>query len=440
MVAAGLSAGFCGGSASLSLRILFSHSTFPAQFRRLAPALADEGHEVVFLHRQREWHAPDAGAMRLERFEPSRVGASVDGALHPYLGRFEDAVLEGQAAARAACRLRDDGFVPDVIVSHAGFGSGLYLADVFPKARRIGLFEWYYNAGPGSDVHFLQGGTVLLDRALRLRTWCAHTLLELAQCDQAVTPTQFQRSQFPQPWQSRMQVIHEGIDVPLLSQLRGQLPPRPACLPPDPGIEIVTYVTRGFELYRGFPQAIQALALLQQLRPQAHVLIAGSDQVCYGGQGTSPSGLSWGEWARREAGLDPSRTHWLGMLQTDAYHALLAHSQAHLYLTIPFVLSWSFLEAMAAGCPIVASATPPVQEVMQAGVQGLLCGFNDAEALATALESCLQQPHLAEKRAAAAQARALGFSAEAGLQAWKQLLKGRSANRDVQLDCAASFI
>lgn len=377
---------------------------------------------MVFLHRQREWHAPDAGAMRLYRFEPSRAGASVDGSLHPYLGRFEDAVLEGQAAVRAACSLRDQGFEPDVIVSHAGFGSGLYLADVFPKARRVGLFEWYYNAGPGSDVHFLQAGTVPLDRALRLRTWCAHTLLELAQCDQAVVPTQFQRSQFPEPWRSRMQVIHEGIDVVQLSQLRRQPPPRPMCLPLDSDLEIVTYVTRGFELYRGFPQAIQALARLQRRRPQAHVLIAGSDQVCYGGQGTSPSGQSWGEWARTEVGLDPSRTHWMGMLQTDDYQALLAHSQAHLYLTIPFVLSWSFLEAMAAGCPIVASATPPVEEVMDHGAEGLLCGFHDVEALAAALESCLERPQQASQRAAAAQRRAMAYSADAGLQAWKQLL------------------
>jgi len=404
------------------LRILFSHSVFPSQFRRLAPALADEGHEVVFLHRHREWHAPAPGRVRLVQYATSRQSASQQGALHPYLGRFEDAVLEGQAAARCALSLRDQGFQPDVIVSHAGFGSGLYLKDVFPKARRIGLFEWYYTTDPGSDVHFLYGGQVPLDRAMRLRSWCAHSLLELAMCDQAVVPTEFQRSQFPEPWRSKLEVIHEGIDTNFLSSLRRDPPPRPACLPRDPAIEVVTHVARGFELYRGFPQAMAALALLQQRRPAAHVLIAGSDAVCYGGQATSPSGLSWGEWARLEAGLDPARTHWLGPIQSDAYHALLAHAQAHLYLTIPFVLSWSLLEAMASGCPIVASATAPVQEVITEGVEGLLCEFHDVEALASGLEACLSSQELGHRLGRAAQQRALSYDCNIGLAGWGRLL------------------
>ena len=405
------------------MRILFSHSVFPSQFRRLAPALADEGHEVVFLHRHLEWHSPSPGRVKLVGYRPSRESASHQGALHPYLGRFEDAVLEGQAAARSAITLRDQGFQPDVIVSHAGFGSGLYLKDVFPQARRIGLFEWYYTTEPGSDVHFLYGGQVPLDRAMRLRSWCAHSLLELAMCDQAVVPTEFQRSQFPEPWRSKLAVIHEGIDTTFLASLRIAPPPRPACLPDDPSLEVVTHVARGFELYRGFPQAMAALALLQQRRPNAHVLIAGSDQVCYGGQSTSPSGLSWGEWGRLEAGLDPARTHWLGPIQSDAYHALLAHSQAHLYLTIPFVLSWSLLEAMAAGCPIVASATEPVREVITQGIEGLLCDFHDAEGLAHALATCLDSPPLADRLGRAAQLRAQSYDSNLGLQGWQKLLK-----------------
>jgi glycosyltransferase involved in cell wall biosynthesis len=356
------------------------------------------------------------------QYATSRQSASQQGALHPYLGRFEDAVLEGQAAARCALSLRDQGFQPDVIVSHAGFGSGLYLKDVFPKARRIGLFEWYYTTDPGSDVHFLYGGQVPLDRAMRLRSWCAHSLLELAMCDQAVVPTEFQRSQFPEPWRSKLEVIHEGIDTNFLSSLRRDPPPRPACLPRDPAIEVVTHVARGFELYRGFPQAMAALALLQQRRPAAHVLIAGSDAVCYGGQATSPSGLSWGEWARLEAGLDPARTHWLGPIQSDAYHALLAHAQAHLYLTIPFVLSWSLLEAMASGCPIVASATAPVQEVITEGVEGLLCEFHDVEALASGLEACLSSQELGHRLGRAAQQRALSYDCNIGLAGWGRLL------------------
>lgn len=422
------------------MRILFSHTNYPAQFRRLAPALAADGHEVVFLHKGTEWHAEPPQGLMVCRYSPSRVSASQDGALHPYLGRFEDAVLEGQAAARAAVKLRDQGFEPDVIVSHAGFGNGLYLRDVFPKARRIGFFEWYYTSESGGDVHFLHalhGEPVPLDRAMRLRTWNAVTLLELAQCDALVTPTRFQQQQFPEPYRSRFAVIHEGIDAELLRQLRQQRPPRPACLPADSSIRIVSHVARGFELYRGFPQAMQALAALQRKRPEVHVLIAGADQVCYGGPTHAPDGRRWGDWARQVVGLDPARTHWLGMLQTAEYHALLAHTEAHLYLTIPFVLSWSLLEAMAAGAPLVCSATGPVQEVLEPDQEALLLPFADVEALCLGLERCLDAPDQAAGRAAQAQRRAQAFDASEGLHGWKRLLTSsacQSGKRDCSID------
>ena len=268
------------------MRILFCHTNYPAQFRRLAPSLVEQGHEVVFLHKGVEWHAQSAHALKRHVYQVSRLSSSESGALHPYLGRFEDAVLEGQAVAREAIQIRDSGFYPDVIVSHAGFGNGLYLMDVFPNARRVGFFEWYYTSGPGGDVHFLHalhGEEVPLDRAMRLRTWNAVTLLELVQCHELVTPTQFQCQQFPEPFRSKFHVIHEGIDAKNLQSLKRQRPARPSCLPQDPNIRIVTHVARGFELYRGFPQAIAALAVLQRSMPDVHVLIAGVDQICYGG-------------------------------------------------------------------------------------------------------------------------------------------------------------
>ena len=216
----------------------------------------------------------------------------------------------------------------------------------------------------GGDVHFLHalhGEDVPLDRAMRLRTWNAVTLLELAQCDALVVPTEFQRQQFPAPFRSKFAVIHEGIEAIKLQSIRYALPDKPSCLPDDPKVQVVTHVARGFELYRGFPQAIKSLAALQQEMPNVHVLIAGADQVCYGGPERAPGGETWGAWARKSAGLVPERTHWLGALQTAEYQALLAHSDVHLYLTIPFVLSWSLLEAMAVGVPLVASDTGPVR-------------------------------------------------------------------------------
>ena len=399
------------------MRILISHPNYPAQFRRLAPALAQQGHELVFLHENAEWHAPPANGVRLISYEPERSGGGAT--IHPYLRRMETAVLQGQAAFRACEKLKQEGWQPDWIFNHVGFGNGLYLADAFPNARRIGLFEWYYNAF-GSDVDFLRGGMVDVNRQLRVRTWNAQTLLELAACDHCITPTAWQRQQFPEWMRPRLQVIHEGIDFELMAQLRCADLGRPACLPTDPELEIVTYLSRGFEEYRGFPQAMQALAHLQQLRPRAHVLIVGADVVAYGA-GRS-DGRSWQQWAQQEVPLDPARTHWLGILQDHAYHQILACSTVHLYLTVPFVLSWSLLEAMAAGCTIVASNTPPVQEVLSHGSSALLVDFFAPQAQAEAIAGLLEDVQQRQRLANGARARAKAYDSKNGLTAWTALL------------------
>ena len=399
------------------MRLLFCHPNYPAQFRRLAPALAAEGHEVVFLARQREWHAPAADGLRLLHYEPHR-GTSPE-ALHPYLRRFQGAVLEGQGAVRACEPLLEVGWQPDWIINHVGFGNGLYLGDAFPQARRIGLFEWYYNP-TGSDVDFLAQGPLELDRRLRLRTWNAQILVELAACDHAVVPTQWQASQFPSHLAARLRVIHEGIDCAQLASLRPNPPAWPAVLPPRDQCEVLTYVTRGFEEYRGFPQAMQTIAALQRSRPRLQVLIVGADTVAYGA-GRS-DGRSWGDWARNDLGLDPARTHWLGMLQEADYHAVLAAGDVHLYLTVPFVLSWSLLEAMAAGCCLVASATPPVQEVLRHNESALLVDFFDPQQQAAAIAALLEDPATRQRLAAAAQLAAKPYDAANGLAGWRRIL------------------
>lgn len=399
------------------MRVLFSHNNYPAQFRRLIPALLEQGHEVVFLCRSKEWHAPSFDGVRLLPFEPHRGGGGA--VIHPYLRRFEEAVLQGQATYRALQPLLQEGWYPDWIITHVGFGNGLYLSDVFPDARRIGLFEWYYNA-KDADVDFLRRGQVDPDRALRLRTWNAHLLLELAACDLAVTPTYWQRDQFPKHLRSHLRVIHEGIDFVRMDALSQKALPRPECLPADPEIEIVTYVSRCFEEYRGFPQAMEAIAELQRRRPSLHALLVGHDGVAYGSK--RADGRDWGVWARDEVALDPSRTHWMGILQDAEYHQVLAHSSVHLYLTVPFVLSWSLLEAMAAGCALVSSATPPVLEVLEHNQSALLVDFFDPIAQADALELLLDQPDLRSHLINGAKSRAADYASSAGTHAWLTLL------------------
>lgn len=381
--------------------------------------MVELGHEVVFLAGKREWHAPEPTGFHLRPYQPHRSGGSEW--LHPYLRRFDQAVLEGQAVFRSCIELSNDGWQPDWIINHVGFGAGLYLRDAFPSSRRAALFEWYYNA-ENSDVDFLNRGPIGADRRLRLRTWNAQSLIELADVDLAVTPTLWQQQQFPDWMRQRLRVIHEGIDWLNLQPSSSTTEKGWEGCPQDS--EVVTYVSRGFEEYRGFPQAMMALAKLQQMRPNVHVLIAGSDVVAYGA-GRS-DGRSWQTWAQEDAGLDPQRTHWLGALQTSEYHRLLHTSDVHLYLTIPFVLSWSLLEAMAAGCSIVSSATPPVQEMITNGEHGLLCDFFDFDSQAQAMNRLLDDRSLAETLGIAAQHRAKHYDAELGLRSWSHLLSSAS--------------
>ena len=405
------------------MRVLISHTNFPAQFRRLAPALVEKGHEVIFIAKNREWHAPDpVSGLRVVTYDTHRSGGGE--ALHPYLRRFEASVLEGQAVFRACQLLREEGWIPDWILNHVGFGNGLYLSDAFPEAKRIGLFEWFYRS-VGADVDFLRKGSVELDRALRLRTWNAQTLLELADCDLGVVPTQWQLQQFPSHVASKLQVIHEGIDVEALGNLERGRGQRPDVLSNDPDIEVLTYVSRGFEEYRGFPQAMQAIALLQHRRPNLHALIVGADVVAYGAG--RPDGRTWGDWAKQDLDLDPARTHWLGALQTEAYHRVLSCSDVHLYLTVPFVLSWSLLEAMAAGCSIVASDTPPVREVLTDGETATLVDFFSPELQANAIEDLLDSEDRRRSLADAARQASTSHSCKKGLEAWMGLM---SANSD----------
>ena len=416
------------------MRILISHTNFPAQFRRLAPSLAEAGHDVVFIAKCCEWNAPKVKGFKLIRYELHRQGGGE--ALHPYLRRFESAILEGQAVYRVCRKLRDDGWIPEFIINHVGFGNGMYLRDVFPEAQRIGLFEWYYNS-IGADVDFLRQGQVTEDQALRLRGWNAQTLLELADCDIGVVPTKWQLKQFPKHFNSRLEVIHEGVDLNQMENVKNNNSCTLECLKDLSGKEVLTYVSRGFEEYRGFPQVMKTIEILQKKRPNLHVLIAGADVVAYGS--CRSDGRTWGQWAKQDLKLDLGRTHWLGPLQTDQYHEVLARSTVHFYLTVPFVLSWSLIEAMAAGCCIVASDTAPVQEVLQDNVNARLVDFFSSQIQAEAIGSLLDDAAERERLAAAAQVASKSYGSEQGVESWLKLLS-RNGDQTAQSRGKAAFI
>jgi glycosyltransferase involved in cell wall biosynthesis len=369
------------------LRLLFVHKQFPGQFLNLALAFAAQpDNEVVFITAESGFDVPGIKTIRIQ---PSRMSAPPT---HHYLQPFENAVLFSQAGYRAAATLRQEGFVPDLIYAHAASGIGLYISDVFPQTPIIGQFEGFYGSG-NTDAEFLPPEDSTEDEALRRRTQNADLLLALTQCDYGICPTAFQMDQFPSEFHNKLQVIHEGIDTNFFAPgERGQL--EIVDLQLGGGVEIITYAARGLEPYRGFPQFMQALGFLQTLRPHLHAVIAGEDNACYGRP--RADGKSWKAAMLEELpGLDVSRIHFTGPLGIQDYRKLLRASHAHVYMTVPFVLSWSLLEAMSTGCTIVGSSTAPVSEVIENEKSGILADFFDSFRLATRIGEALDDQNQA---------------------------------------------
>jgi glycosyltransferase involved in cell wall biosynthesis len=367
-------------SYSKIMRILFLHSNFPAQFRHLAPALAkDPQHQVVFGTRRVEGSLP---GVRKALYTLSR---SAHPQTHHYVRSLENAVLEGQAVYRMGQVLKAQGFIPDVVYGHSGWGTPLFIKDLFPQAKLCGYFEWYYRAH-GSDADFDPSDPLDTDAEARIRMMNAPILMDLVNSDRGISPTYWQQQQFPAELRSKLKVLHDGIDTAFFR-------PNPGAKLVLPGLdlsqvdEIVTYATRGMEPYRGFPQFMEAVALIQQRRPNCHVVIAGNDRVAYGK--SLPDGKTYKQLMLEKLPLDLSRLHFTGSLPYDQYLQVLQASSAHIYLSRPFVLSWSMLEAMASGCLVIASSTIPVTEVIQDGKNGLLVDFFSPPEIADRVDEVL---------------------------------------------------
>lgn len=372
------------------MNVLFIHQNFPGQFKHLAPALAACGHRVVALGVRRLQMA--LPGVRYFRHQPRPLDGAVTSKTPAELHDLYSKVVRGESVARALRELAKGGFVPDVVYAHPGWGEALYVKDVFPGARLLIYTEYFYGT-PGGDIGFdpeFSVTTPLLLQATRIKN--THLLHALSACDGALSPTFFQRSQHPAWSQERIDVVHDGIDTdrfrpdPNASVQLGS-----SGLTLTPGDEVVTFVARQLEPYRGYHILMRALPLLMKLRPNARVVIVGGDGVAYGA--APPPGTSWKKifLAEVASGVDMQRLHFVGKLPHEILTGLMQVSAVHVYLTYPFVVSWSLLEAMSMGALVVASNTEPVKELVQHGHNGLLTDFFDPDALAQTVADALGQ-------------------------------------------------
>lgn len=378
------------------MKIVFVHQNFPGQFLRLAQTFVAEGHEVVALGMAKQCRIPGV------KYYPYNAVPGPEDA--PYQNRFSPVIPRLRRAygvAHKARELAKAGFEPDVVVVNTGWGENLFLKDVWPKARHVAYFEYYY-AAKGQDLDFDPEFQTTNEEVIwRLRLKNSMQLGALDAADLAVAPTHYQRDTFPTYLRDRIEIIHDGIDTDKLL--------------PDPGVKIqigkdgprlsrqkpiVTYVTRNIEPMRGAHIVLRSLPYLLDIDPELQVIIIGGTGNSY--SGSAPEGQTWLDVfkSKIERPVDWSRVHMVGNLPYPQFVKVLQASSAHIYMTYPFVLSWSSIESMALECRMVASDTAPVREIIQDGVNGRLFPFFDHKALAERVRETLMEK---DKSAAMAQ-------------------------------------
>ena len=387
--------------------IFFLHQNFPGQFRALAGYMVRQGWTV--------YAAGTSEKYDTQKLTTTREGIQVIGfkrkrditaGIHRYLKMTEEAILNGQGFANTAIRLKKAGIEPDIVVAHSGWGTGSFAKAIWPEAKFVQYLEWWYTYPERDLLPPKRKKTPGQEADARAYNACRNIpfLLDAMQADAILTPTRYQALDVPDFLRKKLHILHDGVDCSLFSP-EG----RPDLLKlPTQGLSadhrVITYATRGMEPMRGFPEFMHALSKVQKSHPDVHCVIAGNDSVHY--SDWLPEGESYRTRALDAHEYDMSRLHFVGHLELNTYARLLRRSDCHVYLTRPFVLSWSLIEAMASAAPLVVSNTPSVIEALPNAQQALRVDHTDIDALALAITETLDNPEAAKRRGARARKRA----------------------------------
>jgi glycosyltransferase involved in cell wall biosynthesis len=375
----------------MAMHILFVHQNFPAQFGHIAATLAKQfGYRCSFVTQ-----VPPGISDGIERIHYKTTGGARK-ETHYCSRTFENQVWHCDGVFQAL-KARPD-IRPDLIVGHSGFGSTLFLRDLYGDVPIINFFEWYYHPrDPQNDMNFRTdlGWPISDVKYQRARCRNGMLLLDLHNCTLGYAPTQFQRGQLPMEFDQKLRVIFDGIDRGVYSSSVGDRAKRQAGDSVHlAGVEvpankrIVTYVSRGFESSRGFDIFMRSADLIARQYPDVIFFVVGADRVAYGGDPDHTQGKTFKEWTLAQH----SRFVFPGLIKPQELARLLATTDLHIYLTVPFVLSWSMMNAMSCGAVVLASDTPPVREMITPDENGLLANFFSPEEFAEQAVKVLRDP------------------------------------------------
>lgn len=404
------------------MKMLFMHYSFPGQFKHLLELLSqDPNNEIIFICHDLSPQRKIPGVKKLS-YQLAENKTKIP--QENYLYAFSEAIEHGKAVWECCSMLKEQGFVPDFVYAHSAWGQAMFIKDIYPDVPYIAYMEYYFHAF-GADMHFYPDEPTSPDRILHTRIRNSNHLINLEACDWAISPTRWQANLYPPDFHHKFSVIHEGVNVEKVKPFQAEHP-LPLNIPKD--AEIMTYVSRNFEPYRGFVQAIQAIDKLMKKRPQLHVIMVGGDKVSYGRP--LPDGRSYREVMLEKLDLDETRIHWTGQVNYNYYLQILNASQLHLYMTIPFMISWSLVESMAMACPIVASNTEPVREFITDNHNGRLTEFFDQAQLVANMEWMLDHKEEAKKLGEAARNTVIeSYNHEKILPRYTQLIKDISQGK-----------
>ena len=387
-------------------KILFLHQNFPGQYKHLAPELAKIKRYDVYTLSLDSTNTYSLEDLKNSLKNITHYKYSITQSNAPGVNRlaieFETKMIRASAVLKRALELKEDGFEPDLLIIHPGWGEGFVLKEVWPHSKVINYFEFYYNT-KDSDVDFdlKEDSRPNYDIDLRTRL-VARNAPFLSACNQSdfmISPTKFQKSTAPIEYQNKIKVIHDGIDTAALTSK----PDASITLTSESNTnkkktltrknKIIAFVNRNLEPYRGYHSFMRSLPQVIEKHPDAYILIVGGSDVSYGAK---PKGdLSYKDLFYNEIKdkiPDNNNIIFLGFVKYNLLISILDIASVHVYLTYPFVLSWSMLESMALGGLVLGSKTSPVEEVINHNKNGLLVDFFDHKSISKNINSILDNP------------------------------------------------